>query len=230
VPNGESGLYLDPVLHRSPLPPFGVENGELVIRSQQLLSPAFHDGKYWYHGAAVLTGQRMPATQIRYGQYEWTAKMPTRRGGWPALWLLTNTGWPPEIDVYEGFGYNSWWNFSRHYAANIHGGPKNNSAFTAYMQYDAERVFGIKGFEESTAKIVAAAETAAYPTLIMIGHSGPWGLGNQPEDICGKDWKPMGGDYGDPDLTAAIHQIHPAAPPAPSSRPPPRSRRRGSRG
>ena len=67
--------------------------------------------------------------------------------------------------------------------------------------------FGIKGFEESTAKIVAAAETAAYPTLIMIGHSGPWGLGNQPEDICGKDWKPMGGDYGDPDLTAAIHQI-----------------------
>lgn len=67
--------------------------------------------------------------------------------------------------------------------------------------------FGIKGFEESTAKIVAAAAAAAYPTLILLGHSGPSGLGDQPEDICGKDWKPMGGDYGDPDLTAAIHQI-----------------------
>lgn len=67
--------------------------------------------------------------------------------------------------------------------------------------------FEVKGFEASTAKIVAAAATAAYPTVILIGHSGPAGLGSQPEAICGKDWQPMGGDYGDPDLTAAIDQI-----------------------
>lgn len=147
--NAETGLYLDPVLHQSPLPPFAVENGEVVIRSQQLLSPAMYDGAYWYHGAAILTGQKMPATQISYGQYEWVARMPNRRGGWPALWLLPTTGWPPEIDVYEGFGYSPNWNFSHGYAANIHGGAKGQRTFTAMMQINAEQVYGIKGFDTS---------------------------------------------------------------------------------
>lgn len=66
--------------------------------------------------------------------------------------------------------------------------------------------FGIDSFDASTAKIVAAAESAASETIIFIGHCGPKGLGDQPEDPCGKDWNPIGGDYGDPDLTAAIEQ------------------------
>lgn len=147
--NAETGLYLDAALHQSPLPPFAVENGILVVRSQQVISPIMHGGTYWYHGAAILTGQKMPATQLRFGQYQWEAQMPNRRGGWPALWLLPTTGWPPEIDVYEGFGYSSGWNFSRNYAANIHGGAKNNRTFTAMMQINAERVYGIKGFDSS---------------------------------------------------------------------------------
>jgi hypothetical protein len=147
--NAETGFYLDPVLHQSPLPPFGVENDELVIRSQQLLSPIQQDGTYFWHGAAMLTGQRMPATQIQYGQYEWEALMPNRRGGWPALWLLPTTGWPPEIDVYEGFGYSSGWDFSRHYAANIHGGAKGKRSFTALMQINTASAYGIGGFDSS---------------------------------------------------------------------------------
>jgi hypothetical protein len=147
--NAETGLYLDPVLHQSPLPPMAIENDEVVIRSQQLLSPIFHENTYWFHGAAMLTGQRMPATHVRYGQYEWEALMPNRRGGWPALWLLPTTGWPPEIDVYEGFGYSSGWNFSRHYAANIHGGSRGKRSFTAFMQVDAASVYGINGFDTS---------------------------------------------------------------------------------
>jgi uncharacterized protein (TIGR04168 family) len=66
--------------------------------------------------------------------------------------------------------------------------------------------FGINGFAASTAKIVAAAETAASETVIFIGHCGPKGLGDHPEDPCGKDWNPIGGDYGDPDFTDAIEQ------------------------
>jgi len=147
--NGESGLYLDPVLHQSPLPPFSIENGEVVIRSQQLLSPILYGGTYWNHGAAILTGQRMPATQLQYGQYEWEAMMPNRRGGWPAFWLLPTSGWPPEIDVYEGFGYSSGWNFSRHIAANIHGGANGTRTFTAIMQVDAANAYGLSGFDTS---------------------------------------------------------------------------------
>lgn len=64
--------------------------------------------------------------------------------------------------------------------------------------------YGVHGFAESTAKIVAAARATTQPQLILIGHNGPSGFGDQPEDICGKDWKPLGGDYGDPDFAGAI--------------------------
>lgn len=148
--NNESGLYLDPVLHPTALAPFAIENNEVVIRSQHLVSPIFHDRKYWNHGAAILTGQRMPTTQVQYGQYEWTAMMPNRRGGWPALWLLPASGaWPPEIDVYEGFGYSSGWNFARNISGNIHGGANGTRSFTALMQVNAANAYGISGFDTS---------------------------------------------------------------------------------
>lgn len=148
--NNESGLYLDPVLHSAPLPSLAIENNEVVIRSQQLVSPILHDGKYWNHGAAILTGQRMPTTQLQYGQYEWEAMMPNRRGGWPALWLLpANGAWPPEIDVYEGFGYNSSWNFSRNISGNIHGGANGARTFTALAQVNAAAAYGLSGFDTS---------------------------------------------------------------------------------
>ncbi len=67
--------------------------------------------------------------------------------------------------------------------------------------------FGIGSFAESTAQILAAANQTTTAQLIMIGHNGPTGLGDQPEDICGRDWAPLGGDFGDPDLAAAIDQL-----------------------
>lgn len=72
-------------------------------------------------------------------------------------------------------------------------------------QFYQER-FGVKSFEESTARMVAAAKSAAYETVIFLGHNGPLGLGDRAEDPCGKDWQPLGGDFGDPDLTDAIAQ------------------------
>ena len=69
------------------------------------------------------------------------------------------------------------------------------------------RRFGVNSFAESTARIVEAAQNATGDRLIFIGHSGPFGLGDRPEDICGRDWKPSGGDYGDPDLAEAIAQV-----------------------
>lgn len=66
--------------------------------------------------------------------------------------------------------------------------------------------FGVKNFAESTARMVAAAKSAAYKTVIFLGHNGPVGLGDRPEDPCGRDWQPIGGDYGDPDFSEAIAQ------------------------
>ncbi len=67
--------------------------------------------------------------------------------------------------------------------------------------------YGVSSFAESTAKMVAAAQQAACQSLILIGHCGPFGLGDRPEDPCGKDWSPPGGDHGDPDFANAIAQI-----------------------
>ena len=64
--------------------------------------------------------------------------------------------------------------------------------------------FGIHNFEESAARLIQAVDEAAHETIIFIGHCGPTGLGDRPESPCGKDWQPIGGDFGDPDLTIAI--------------------------
>ncbi|MDR9894783.1 TIGR04168 family protein [Aetokthonos hydrillicola Thurmond2011] len=67
-----------------------------------------------------------------------------------------------------------------------------------------EQWYGVANFEESTSRIVKAVNSAAYQTIIFVGHNGPTGLGNEPDDPCGKDWNPLGGDFGDPDLAEAI--------------------------
>ena len=64
--------------------------------------------------------------------------------------------------------------------------------------------YNVSSFTESTAKILAAVNSTAYDNLIFMGHNGPLGLGDAPEDICGKDWGELGGDHGDPDFADAI--------------------------
>jgi len=80
--------------------------------------------------ATILSGHKTPETQFKYGSVEWVVKMPNRRGSWPALWLIPTGGWPPEIDVYEGFGYNGSWVFNSDLSTNLHGGDKNIRTFT----------------------------------------------------------------------------------------------------
>jgi len=66
--------------------------------------------------------------------------------------------------------------------------------------------FGVSSFADSAERILAAAQSSAYETVIFLGHNGPTGLGDRPEDPCGKDWEPLGVDFGDPDFAAAIAQ------------------------
>lgn len=64
--------------------------------------------------------------------------------------------------------------------------------------------FGVESFEESARRIAGAAADADCENVIFLGHTGPTGLGEAPEDPCGRDWKPLGGDWGDPDFASAI--------------------------
>lgn len=64
--------------------------------------------------------------------------------------------------------------------------------------------YGVNNFQESTAKIVEAVKKTSHEHIIFIGHNGPFGLGANAEDMCGKDWNPIGDDFGDPDFEEAI--------------------------
>jgi uncharacterized protein (TIGR04168 family) len=68
--------------------------------------------------------------------------------------------------------------------------------------------FGVHSFSESSQRIVDAVNQSKYETIIFLGHNGPSGLGAEPHSICGKDWKPIGGDYGDPDFAMAIESAY----------------------
>ena len=72
-----------------------------------------------------------------------------------------------------------------------------------YKRFYRER-YNISSFADSTAKICTAIDAAEQQTLIFLGHNGPAGFGSQPHNICGRDWKRNGGDYGDPDFADAI--------------------------
>jgi len=79
--------------------------------------------------SSVLTGKTVKSTHFQYGAIEWKAKMPSQKGTWPALWLLPTSGWPPEIDVYEGFSFNKEWTPAVSLSSAIHGGKGNKRSF-----------------------------------------------------------------------------------------------------
>ena len=148
IANGETGLYLDSSVFPGVEGPVYWGTQGLVLHSQKLKTPIWYEGQNWYYGATVLDGRNFIASQIGYGQYEWVAKMPSRRGSWPAFWLISTSGWPPEIDIYEGFGYQSYWDFDRHIGQTIHGGSGGVRSFQRGVTIQAEQAYGLNGFSQ----------------------------------------------------------------------------------
>ena len=150
--NDETGMYLDGWVYRD----FGIEaplrytDEGLVMHTQVLKQPMVWDGVAYNYGAIVLSGQNTRPVQIGYGQYEFTAKMPNRRGSWPAFWLISTSGWPPEIDIFEGFGFKSYWDFDRNISSTIHGGVPNSGyrTFQRGVTIQSEQTYGLSGFSE----------------------------------------------------------------------------------
>lgn len=71
--------------------------------------------------------------------------------------------------------------------------------FRAYTQ----RRFRVGDYAQSAAKLKALVD-AAPRNLIVLAHNGPAGLGDTAESIWGCDFSTRFGDFGDPDLRAAI--------------------------
>ncbi len=78
------------------------------------------------------------------------------------------------------------------------GGP--NLSFPEYMV----ETYGIESIAESAERLCRLVDEVESDRIIFVAHNGPTGLGEQPHDMWGCDFKPGGGDWGDPDLAAAI--------------------------
>jgi uncharacterized protein (TIGR04168 family) len=65
-------------------------------------------------------------------------------------------------------------------------------------------LFQVRSMADSTARLRELVDHAPTEHLVFFAHNGPTGLGAHPEDIWGRDFHPDAGDWGDPDLRAAI--------------------------
>ena len=72
-----------------------------------------------------------------------------------------------------------------------------------YFRDYTRRRYGIGDYAQSAARLKALVDSAP-PRLIVLGHNGPAGLGETAADIWGCDFSTRFGDFGDPDLRAAI--------------------------
>lgn len=119
--------------------------------------------------ATMLSGHRTPETQFKYGSVEWVVKMSNRSGSWPALWLLPTSGWPPEIDVYEGFGYNNSWKFPASLSTNLHGGHNLIHTFSRPAMRMTMADFGLPNTLDSAFHTFAVTVDPEWITMFIDG-------------------------------------------------------------
>ncbi len=166
VGNGESGYY-GPM----EMGGFNRTGDDLVLSSRRLAKPVAVGSPVTLYPflAAMLSGHRTPETQFKYGTVEWVVKMPNRKGSWPAMWLLPTSGWPPEIDVYEGFGYNGSWKFSSDLSTNLHGGHKSVHKFSRPAMFMKMSTFGLADTLDSDFHTFAVTVDAGWITMFIDG-------------------------------------------------------------
>jgi uncharacterized protein (TIGR04168 family) len=73
----------------------------------------------------------------------------------------------------------------------------------AFARYLAER-FGVQSMAESTELLCGLVDELDDAPTVVLAHNGPAGLGGRRDDIWGCDFRREQGDFGDPDLAAAL--------------------------
>lgn len=150
-----------------------VQGEDLILKSARLREPVVMEvngGKYSFpFQASMLSAHRSPDLHIKEGSIEWVAKMPSRRGSWPALWFISTEGWPPEIDVFEGFAYNASWKTDAHLSTNLHGGSNNARTFTRPTMHNTMASFGLENTLDTEFHAFACTIEKDWITIFVDG-------------------------------------------------------------
>jgi uncharacterized protein (TIGR04168 family) len=78
------------------------------------------------------------------------------------------------------------------------GGPK-----LSFPRHLAEG-WGVRSLDDSAARLLSLVEQVETDDVLFAAHNGPTGLGARRDDIWGNDFQASEGDWGDPDLRAAM--------------------------
>lgn len=73
----------------------------------------------------------------------------------------------------------------------------------SFRRYLAER-YGVATLEQSARRLMALVDRCDTESLLFLAHNGPTGLGSEPHDLWGCDFRPELGDFGDADLRRAV--------------------------
>lgn len=68
--------------------------------------------------------------------------------------------------------------------------------------------YGIDSMQASQDRLLRLVDDARTADVVFLSHNGPTGLGEESHAMWGCDFRPGGGDWGDPDLAAAIEYAH----------------------
>lgn len=166
------------------------------LKKPALLVPGNHDSTSVLQLLGEITGSTRLKMQDSAGIQKMQMRVDELRsalgdvqmGGYSCHSFGLDQGWnaeEPELDIIVGRPHSM-------------GGP--GIGFLPYI----EHVFGVSNLDESARLMQSLFAESRAPLRLVLAHNGPNGLGNRPSDIWGCDFDPDRGDFGDPDLGAAI--------------------------
>jgi uncharacterized protein (TIGR04168 family) len=170
----------------------GTQDGRHIARSfaqlapQVLVMPGNNDAADYPHIRAELTYRRARADLLRDAVAE-------------------GHSLPPSVDSARLCGYSVHAFVINQFAFSVVAGrPFSMGGPELASPQALARLHNVHSLRDSSERLCGLVDAATTEHIVFLAHNGPAGLGALPEDIWGRDFHPDAGDWGDPDLRAAI--------------------------
>ncbi len=171
-------------LHRSALP---IARAMSNLRVPALMIPGNHDAIHV--GQLIAEALERPNVSARISRGQSRRRQQIDR----ALGQVELAGYSRHVLQIGGLRFSI-------VAARPHSMGGDRVAFRRHLR---ER-FDVDSIADSTRRLIELVEQCDAEPIIFLAHNGPTGLGNRREDPWGCDFRADVGDFGDPDLEAAI--------------------------